>query len=167
MEKKERLRRTEQDADLKHAADLFGDIGISDKRSAAPKTVVARDANNPDNAVDLATLPVFKAKTKDEFEKMNQTLAPLIAANARHPQYALSFLPEFFKQLSKDLSSADIKKLSTTLGLLSNEKMREEKAADKGGKKSKAAKTKSSLVANRDTSHKADITAYDDDGLDE
>jgi translation initiation factor 3 subunit J len=44
--------------------------------------------------------------------------------------------------------------------------MKEEKAADKGGKKSKAAKTKTALSANRDVSHKADTTNYDD-GLDE
>ncbi|KAI9883707.1 MAG: hypothetical protein M1823_004539 [Watsoniomyces obsoletus] len=168
-ERKKRLAKTEKDADLDHAADLFGEIGISNKRSAAPKTVIiTKDAkDDTEKALDLATLPIFKAKTKEEFEKMNQVLAPLISGNSRNPQYALSFLPEFFKSLSKDLNSGDIKKLSTTLGLLSNEKMREEKAAEKGGKKSKAAKTKTSLVAGRDTVNKADLTAYDDDGLDE
>jgi len=49
---------------------------------------------------------------------------------------------------------------------MSNEKMKEEKAAEKGGKKTKAAKTKTSLAAGRDVAHRADTTAYDD-GLEE
>jgi translation initiation factor 3 subunit J len=49
---------------------------------------------------------------------------------------------------------------------MSNEKMKEEKAAEKGGKKSKAAKTKPSVVATKDISSRADTMAYDD-GLDE
>ena len=49
---------------------------------------------------------------------------------------------------------------------MSNEKMKEEKAADKGSKKTKAAKTKATLSANRDIAHKADVTSYED-GLDE
>jgi len=40
--------------------------------------------------------------------------------------------------------------------------MKEEKAAEKGGKKTKAAKTKTSLVATRDVSYKADTSTYDD-----
>jgi translation initiation factor 3 subunit J len=41
--------------------------------------------------------------------------------------------------------------------------MKEEKAAEKGGKKSKAQKTKVALVANRNVSTGADVNAYDDD----
>ena len=45
--------------------------------------------------------------------------------------------------------------------------MKEEKVAEKGGKKSKAAKSKVALNASRDVSFKADTSVYDDDGLDE
>ena len=164
VDKRQRLRRTEQDADLKHAEDLLSGIGISDKRSA-PKTVVVvggQAQGHPENAVDLSSLELFKANTKADFDQLTRVLSPLLTSNARSPQYSLNFLPELFKQLCKDLPSAEIKKLSSSLATLSNEKMREEKAADKGSKKSKAAKTKATLVANRDTSLKADITAYDD-----
>ncbi len=177
LEKRERLRKTEQEADLKHAEDLFGEVGISNKRSAPRTVVVVDDKTTADasqsktddgssGAIDLSRLPIFKPKSKGDFEKMSQIFVPLITANQKHPQYSLSFLPDFVKQISKDLPSTEIKKLSSAIGLLLNEKLKEEKAADKGGKKSKAAKTKSSLVANRDTSHKADVTAYDD-GLEE
>lgn len=62
------------------------------------------------------------------------------------------------------MPSHEIKKVASSLTAASNEKMKEEKAADKGGKKSKAAKTKTSLVASRET---VDTTAYDGDDLDD
>jgi translation initiation factor 3 subunit J len=72
-------------------------------------------------------------------------------------------LQEFTKQLAKDLPSDQIKKIASSLTALSNEKMKEEKAAEKGGKKSKAQKTKATLVASRNVSAVADTNAYDDD----
>ena len=46
--------------------------------------------------------------------------------------------------------------------------MKEEKLQDKTGKKSKAAKTKTTLSAGRDIGRGgADTTAYDEDGLDD
>jgi len=70
------------------------------------------------------------------------------------------FLQEFAKQLAKELPSDQVKKIASTLTALSNEKLREEKAAEKGGKKSKAQKTKTSLVANRPNEV---FATYDDD----
>jgi translation initiation factor 3 subunit J len=89
-------------------------------------------------------------------------LVPLIGGNVKKAQYAL-FLQEFTKQISKELPSDQIKKIASGLTTLSNEKMKEEKAAEKGGKKSKAAKTKVSLVATRDVGNRADTNAYEDD----
>jgi translation initiation factor 3 subunit J len=73
------------------------------------------------------------------------------------------FLQEFVKQISKDLPSEQIKKIASGLTTLSNEKMKEEKAAEKGGKKTKAAKTKTALNASRDVGVRADTAAYDED----
>lgn len=160
--KRERLRRTEQEADLKHAEDLFGSIGINKNRSAM-KTVVATDPNDPSSAMDIASLPLFNPTTKEQFLKLRETLTPILAANSKKAQYIL-FMQEFTKSIVKELPSEQIKKIASGLTTLSNEKMKEEKAAEKGGKKSKAAKSKASLVANRDTSYKADTTAYDDIG---
>ena len=157
--KRERLRQTEQAADLKHAEDLFGNIGINKNRSAKP--VVVADPKNPDNAIDLSSFPLFNPNTKDQFLKLRETLVPILAANSKKAQYTL-FLQELTRQLVKDLPSEQIKKIASGLTTLSNEKMKEEKAAEKGGKKTKAAKSKTSLVANRDASLKADTTAYDE-----
>lgn len=155
-----RLRKTEKDADLAHAEDLFGSIGIRNR--SAPKPVTHADPNDPTSTIDLSALSIFNPQTKDQFVKLRETLVPLLASNAKKAHYVL-FLQEFTKQIAKDLPSDQIKKVASGLTTLSNEKMKEEKLAEKGGKKSKAAKTKVSLNASRDTSFKADTQAYDDD----
>lgn len=157
--KRARIRAQQKDADLEVAADLFGDIGISKNRSAKPVTV--KDPKDSANAIDLSALSIFNPTTRDQFANLRETLAPLLAASAKKPPYTL-FMQEFVKDICRDLPSDQIKKISSTLATLSNEKMKEEKGADKGGKKTKAAKTKSSLVAARDVSSRADTMAYDD-----
>ena len=123
--------------------------------------MVTADPNDPTSAVDLTSLPIFNPTTKDQFAKLRETLTPILAANSRKAHYTL-FMQEFTKQIVKELPSEQIKKIASGLTTLSNEKMKEEKAAEKGGKKTKAAKSKTSLVANRDTSYRADTTVYDD-----
>ena len=153
-----RLRQTEQDSDLKHAEDMFGHAGINKNRSATTAVVMA-DPSDPSSAVDLSSLALFNPNTKDQFIKLRETLTPILVSNSKKAQYTL-FMQEFTKQIVKDLSSDQIKKIASGLTTLSNEKMKEEKAAEKGGKKTKAAKNKATLVANRDTSFKADTTSY-------
>lgn len=162
-EKRARLKRQEREADLAHTEDLFGNIGINPKRSTV-KPVTVEDPADSANTIDLSTLPLFNPTTKDQFAKLRETLAPLITANSKKPQYSL-FLQEFSKQLAKELSSEQIKKISTALSTMSNEKMKAEKEAEKGGKKTKAQKTKTTLAATKDVSSKAaDLDTYDDFG---
>ncbi|KAK7416099.1 Translation initiation factor 3 subunit J component [Neonectria punicea] len=160
-EKRERLRRTEQDADLAHAADLFGDAGLSAGRAKTKTAAVVVDKKDPTNTVDIAKLPLFDPKTKAQFEVLRTTLGPVISAHSKKAHYSL-FLQEFTKGLARDMPSEQIKKLASALTALSNEKMKEEKAADKS-KKTKAAKTKTSLVTGR--ANVADVHAYEDDGF--
>ncbi|KAB8070228.1 eukaryotic translation initiation factor 3 subunit J [Aspergillus leporis] len=160
-EKRERLRRAQKDADLKHAEDLFGDIDMNRNRGA-PKAIVISDAADPTQSVDLSAMPLFKPTTKDQFARLTSTLIPLLTPHSKKAQYAL-WAQEFTKQLVKELNSSDVKKIASAMTTMSNEKMKEERAADKGNKKSKAAKTKVSLVTSRD--NKVDASYDDDDGL--
>ncbi|KAJ5550643.1 Translation initiation factor eIF3 subunit [Penicillium sp. DV-2018c] len=163
-ERRARLRRTEQEADLAHAADLLGDVDLK-RNKGAPKAVVVTDARDPTNAIDLSAMPLFKPVTKDQFTRLTETLLPLLTPHSKKPHYAL-WAQDFTRRLVKELPSAEIKKIASALTTASNEKMREERAADKGNKKTKAAKTKISLNASRDV-HR-DSTNYDgDDGLDD
>ncbi|KAK3389497.1 eukaryotic translation initiation factor 3 subunit J [Podospora didyma] len=162
-QKRERLRRSEQESDLRHAEDLFGGIGISNSRKATTAAnAVQINANDPTSTIDLASLPVFKPVGKTGFESLRTTLVPILLESSKKPQYTL-FLQEFCKQLAKDLPSDQIKKIASTLTTLSNEKMKEEKAAEKGGKKSKAAKTKTTLAGiSRGSAAVADTAVYED-----
>lgn len=159
-ERRARLKQQELDGSRAQAEELFGDLTVSNKR--AGKAVTVADESTPGNAIDLSSLPLFNPNTKDQFAKLRETLTPLIAANSRKGQYSL-FLQEFVKQIAKDLPSDQIKKIASGLTTLSNEKMKEEKASEKGGKKSKAAKTKTTLNAARDVGVKADTKVYDDE----
>lgn len=164
-----RLRKSEQDADLAHAEDLFGGAGLSvgtKPRVAGPKAVTLTDESDPNNVIDLSSLKIFNPQTKDQFTHLRETLTPLISNNSKKAQYSL-FLQEFAKQIAKGLPSEQIKKVASGLTTLANEKMKEEKAAEKGGKKTKAAKTKVALNASRDVAFKADTNAYDDDDDDD
>ncbi|KAH0543528.1 Enolase [Glutinoglossum americanum] len=159
--RRKRLQRTEQDADLKHAEDLFGTVGISNKRTTK-KAVITADPNDPTTAIDLGALGLFNPTNKASFAKLRETLVPILTSSSKKAHYTL-FLQELTRDLTKDLPSGDIKAIASKLTTLSNEKMKEEKAAEKGGKKSKAAKTKTSLVASRGESFKADTTSYENE----
>lgn len=138
-------------------------MGISNSRKATTKAnAVVLNTADPSATVDLTSLPLFDPKTKAQFELLRETLIPVLAKNSSKAHYVL-FLQEFTKQLAKDLPSDQIKKVASGLTALSNEKMKEEKLADKGTKKSKAQKTKVALVASRNVGASADVNAYDDD----
>jgi len=163
-DRRARLRAHEKEADLKNAEDLFAGVGgVPNTRGEKPITV--QEGDDPSNAIDLSSLKLFSPGSVPQFAKLRDTLVPLITANSKKPQYAL-FMAEFAKQLCRDLNSEQTKKIASALSTMSNEKMKEEKAAEKGGKKTKAAKTKASLSASRDVARAADTTAYDD-GLQE
>jgi translation initiation factor 3 subunit J len=164
--RRRRLRETEINSDLAHAEDLFGAVQVPNTR-VVKQTVILTDSKDPMSTVDLATMPLFNPKTKEQFTKLRETLIPLIGANSKHAQYTL-FMQEFTKQICKDLPSDQIKKIASGLTTLSNEKMKEEKAAEKGGKK-KNTKAKTVLKADKSftSSKTVDTMAYDDDGLDE
>lgn len=141
---------------------MFGGAG-QNSSVGRDKHITITDANDPSKTVDLSTLSLFDPKTKNQFEQLRDTIGPLVGGNYKKPNYVM-FLQEFTKIIAKDLKSDEIKKISSGLTTLSNEKMKEEKTAEKGGKKSKAAKTKTTLNASRDTARAADTSAYDDFG---
>jgi len=131
-ERRERIRRTEQEADLKHAEDLFGTVGLNSGRKAPTiGAAVVVDSKDPTNTVNLNALPLFNPQTKKQFEQMRTTLAPIISGNGKKAHYGL-FLEEFVRELAKEMNSDQVKKVASALTRLSNEKMKEEKAAEKG-----------------------------------
>ena len=153
----------EKDADLKNAQDLLANVGMGPKTRSAPnKALIVEDKSKPGEAIDLSTIPLFTPSTRSQFDALSTTLVPLLTASSHKPHYSL-WLQDFVKKISADLPSTEIKKAASGLTALSNEKLKEEKAQDKTGKKSKAAKSKTTLAAGRDVGRGiADTTSYDD-----
>jgi translation initiation factor 3 subunit J len=131
-------------------------------RTAPNKALVIEDKSNPGVAIDLSSIALFKPSTKSQFDNLSATLVPLLTASSSKAHYSL-WLQSFVKQLCTELPSTEIKKAASGLTALSNEKLKEEKLLDKGGKKTKAAKSKTTLAAGRDVGRGiADTTSYDD-----
>jgi translation initiation factor 3 subunit J len=165
-QKRAKALQAEKDADLKNAQDLLANVGMGPKTKSAPnKALIIEDKSNPGQAIDLSTIPLFTPSTRSQFDALSTALAPLLTASSHKPHYSL-WLQDFVKKISADLPSTEIKKAASGLTALSNEKLKEEKAQDKTGKKSKAAKSKTTLAAGRDVGRGiADTTSYDDGGL--
>lgn len=160
-EQRARLRREQKESDLMHAQELFGGVGAPNDR-ARDKPVTLKDPTDPTKTIELSSLHIFNPTSRDQFAQLRETLVPLISANTKKAPYT-SFATEFSKAIAKDLPSDQIKKIASALTTLSNEKMKDEKLAEKGGKKTKAAKSKTTLNASRGVADKADTSAYDDD----
>ena len=161
--KRAKALQAEKDADLKNAQDLLANVGMGPKTKSAPnKALIIEDKANPGQAIDLSTLSIFTPSTRSQFDTLSSTLVPLLTALSNKAQYSL-WLQEFVKKISAELPSTEVKKAASGLTALSNEKLKEEKAQDKTGKKSKAAKSKTTLAAGRDVGRGvADTTSYDD-----
>lgn len=140
-------------------------MGLNSGRKAPTVgAAVVVSSQDPTNTVNLASLPLFNPQTKKQFETMRTTMGPIIAGNGKKAHYGL-FLEEFVKDLAREMNSDQVKKVASALTRLSNEKMKEEKANDKSGKKTKAAKTKTSLVTSRPNT--TDVATYGDDAFGE
>ena len=159
--KRARLRQSEKDADLKNAEDLLANAGLGPKTKSAPvKSLIIEDQKNPGQAIDLSELALFRPSTKSQFDQLSATLVPLLTASSVKPHYTL-WVQQFVKQICAEIPSTEIKKAASVLTALSNEKMKEEKERDKTGKKTKAAKSKTTLAAGRDLGRNvADVTSY-------
>ncbi|KAK9479964.1 eukaryotic translation initiation factor 3 subunit J [Lipomyces japonicus] len=131
-DRRERLRQAEIEADLNNAADLFsGAVSITDEEKKELEST---------QETDISTLAVFKPRTKQDFEELQTKLGPLLAGLSDNAQYNTTFLPAFIKSLVAPLNGEQVKKLTSTLTAVSNEKIREEKAAEKTGKTKKKSK---------------------------
>lgn len=160
-QKRRRLRAAQKEADLRHAEDLFGDVGNVAGRRSNNTTLAAAvvvDPSNPNATVDLGALPLFNPKSKTQLEHLGKTVAPLLAQHHKVVGY-VPFFQEMCKVMAKELPSEQVKKIASTLTAVSNEKMRAEKASEKTGKKKGKAKT--TLVTTRNNVE--DVAAYNDD----
>ena len=161
-DRRARLKAQEKAADLSHAEALIGDVDARNNKKAVNKATIIEDASSPGQAIDLSKMALFQPKTKGQFDTLSEALIPLVRQSTTKPHFPL-WMPNFAKGICQDMNSVDIKKVASALTALSNEKLKAEKAADGSAKKTKAAKSKTTLAADRSVgSGRADTAAYED-----
>ncbi|KAI5795195.1 eukaryotic translation initiation factor 3 subunit J [Geopyxis carbonaria] len=165
-ERREREKLMSIESDMMHAEDLFGAVGIgAGSGGTRSKPIAIVDPKDPGRSIDLSAMQIFKPTNKATFDQLRDVLVPLLTANVKKPHYSM-FLQEFTRAITKDLSSEQIRLVASKLTTLSNEKQKEEKDAQKGGKKKKAApKAKLANAGKEAATH--DTTNYNDAGYDD
>jgi translation initiation factor 3 subunit J len=108
----------------------------------------------------------FRPRTKDEFDEFAKRLTAVITSVSNMPHYAM-FLAGLVKSIAEPLGSEDVKKVTSGLTALGNEKLKAEKGS--GGKKKAGKKPVLSVGAAKTVAPKFDTQAYggDDDGFDD
>jgi len=109
----------------------------------------------------------FQPKTKEDFDEFSARLTAIITAHSNRPYYAM-FVAGLFKAVAEPLGSDDVKKATSGLTALGNEKLKAEKAsggkAKKGKKPALAVGTAKSVAAKFDTT---DYSRHDEDDFDD
>ncbi|KAK7206500.1 eukaryotic translation initiation factor 3 subunit J [Myxozyma melibiosi] len=187
-QRRARLRQIEIEADLDNAADLFGDVSIDDvgRPAAASSAASVEDGSEASSTrqstpaaaavesvplaeIDIAKLPLFaSAKTKTDLEALSNKLSETLTAQLqKNPNYTVTFLPQLFKSLVGPLNSEQVRKLASSLTAVSNEKLKEEKAAENPKKSKKKGKPALSAASakiddNIDTTNYSKYDEFDD-----
>lgn len=105
------------------------------------------------------TLSTFRPKTKDEFDEFSKMLTEVITSVSHLPHYAM-FVGGLVKAIAEPLGSDDVKKVTSGLTALGNEKLKAEKGP--GGKGKKGKKPTLVVGAAKSVAPKFDTQNYDD-----
>jgi len=140
-EKALRDKQRELDADLKNAADLFGQTTVSDAPS------------------DLASLQKANPKTKEEFVALSRQIMELVISRHQDKPLYATFVEHHVKELASSLRDVDVRKAASSLTTLANEKQKDSKDKTTGKKKKGAAKP---ALGGAKTVNKLDTNLYDE-----
>lgn len=184
-ERKEKLKKAQMTADLKNAAELFGELGVGEEEfdvNEHPKEranrLAAGHAPRPprmtkDTPID--THPLFQPTNKQEFERLRKSLAPILTGLAEDSllNYSSGLAVDLIRDLALPLSIENIRKVISTLNVIVKDKERAERQArlqkaggtatgGAGKKKAKpAAKTNVNTSFKKDVYEELDDSKYD------
>jgi translation initiation factor 3 subunit J len=145
-DRRERERAAELAADLETAQELIGSVKLK-----------------PSTNGEVDDIASFRPKTKDEFDEFSTRLTNIITAHGTSPQYAM-FIAGLVKAIAEPLGSDDVKKVTSGLTALGNEKLKAEKAS---GGKPKKGKKPALAVGTKSVAAKFDTTDYSRSGFDD
>ncbi|CAG8457719.1 9804_t:CDS:2 [Paraglomus occultum] len=145
IKRKERLRELEIRSDMENVKTMLGDtvsVGIDSQSKL--------DSINP--------------RTKEEFDEFSKLLVEKIRKHESKAAYP-AFIQSFIRELCLPLKDGDVKKISTTLNTLANEKIRAAREKDKPQKKK--GKAKPTLAGGKDDAFDTtNYSKFDDDEFD-
>jgi translation initiation factor 3 subunit J len=141
-DRRERERAAELAADLETAQELFSTTKL----------------NSTNGTGDEITS--FHPKTKEDFDEFSKRLTAVITSLSNMPHYAM-FVAGLVKAISEPLGSDDVKKVTSGLTALGNEKLKAEKGS--GGKAKKGKKPTLVVGAAKSAAPKFDTKDYGDD----
>ena len=166
-QRRERERAMELQSDLNNAADLFGEVHITE----ADKTLLKSQTGGGALSDLLEPAP----RTKDEFDDVRKQLAPALKAlsttKARNiGECYAGFVTELTKHLVEPMSAEELKKLQSSLTVIVNGKVLAEKGGPKKANKKAAAKPQVGTMGAAKTAYTKPLDTarrdYDDDGYD-
>ncbi|KAF9184170.1 Translation initiation factor 3 subunit J component [Haplosporangium sp. Z 11] len=128
FERRQREKNAIIESDIANAADLFSGVKVTDGVVAA-----------------ASKLETMKPKTKEQFNEFTTELVTLIQKHEKQGLY-VSFLEGLFRELAQGVRDVDVRKFSSTLTTLANEK---QKAAKEAQKNKKKGSSKPSLAATK------------------
>jgi len=106
-------------------------------------------------------LDEYTLATKEDFEKFRSNLVNKLSAVSSEPYYA-SFLEDLFRELCVPVETEDLKKISSSLTALYNEKLKAQRNANSKKKKGKGTSIKMEKNTNMIAQDYGD-EVYDDD----
>jgi len=112
--RKERHHQLELEADMANTAELFAGVGVRDENKTP--------------------LEKMTPKTKEQFDEFQKALVDIISKHQKQGFYT-TFLENLFRELSQPLNDFNVRKLSTALTTLSNDKQKQTKIAQQNKKK--------------------------------
>lgn len=132
--RRELIKKAELESDLNNAADLFGSLGVNEHpRERAAREAAAAAAAEPVITADtpISAHPLFQPETKQDFEKLRKAVGPaLTKLNDKSAMYYASSLAiDLIRDLTQPLTTENIRKVISTLQVLSKEKEKAERQA--------------------------------------
>lgn len=109
-----------KESDMQNTLDLFGATSISTDGDAKPAALDLENIENP--------------RSKQDFDKISNTIVAKIKSLEAKNSLLVPFYEKLFHDLASDLEFEDIRKLSSKLSTLANEKQRAEKEKRMGKK---------------------------------
>ncbi|CAG8529743.1 4467_t:CDS:2 [Paraglomus brasilianum] len=146
IKRKERLRELEIKSDMENVKAMLGDainIGVDSQSKL--------DSINP--------------RTKEEFDEFSKLLVERIRKHESKSSYP-TFIHNFVRELCLPLKDGDVKKISTTLNTLANEKIRAAREKDKPQRKKGKIKPTLASGGKDDVIDTTNYSKFDDDDFD-